>query len=283
MGRTATDVRPTLVVDTTIVNGFRRYRGTFSVPAPAAETTETTGTRSMTLTIGFGQPAASTVPVYIDDISLRYDTFSLPGVNGDPQFVGLHGQNYQVHGIDGAVYNLVSSATTQVNAKFVFLDDGKCPIFDGIPARNCWAHAGSYLGAIGVQQVIDDITHKLAIVSGSSTQGFASVTLDGKSLSVNDTIDHGELFDVVYVSSHVVMVNTVDFAFTFENSDMFINQGVASHRPLSQLTSHGLFGQTHKRTVYPTKVKYIVGDVDDYMVDENDLFGHSFIYNKFHH
>lgn len=188
-----------------------------------------------------------------------------------------------MHGIDGAVYNLVSSATTQVNAKFVFLDDGKCPIFDGIHARNCWAHSGSYLGAIGVQQVVGDITHKLAIVSGSSTQGFASVILNGVSMSVNDTIERGELFDVVYESSHVVKVSTADFAFTFENSDMFINQGVTARGPLSQLTSHGLFGQTHNRTVYPTKLKYIVGDVDDYMIDEGELFGSSFLYNKFHY
>lgn len=39
------------------------------------------------------------------------------GVLGDPQFVGLRGQSFQVHGIDGTVYSLVSSATTAINAQ----------------------------------------------------------------------------------------------------------------------------------------------------------------------
>ena len=42
------------------------------------------------------------------------------GVVGDPQFTGLRGQSYQVHGIDGAVYNLITSPQLHVNARFVF-------------------------------------------------------------------------------------------------------------------------------------------------------------------
>ena len=57
----------------------------------------------------------------------RILTFSIPAAGtggsarGDPQFVGLRGQSFQVHGIDGAVYALISEEHTAVNARFVFL------------------------------------------------------------------------------------------------------------------------------------------------------------------
>ena len=64
------------------------------------------------------------------DGCLYSDTFNIintptaltpPGVRGDPMFAGLRGQQYQVHGMDRAVYNLISDQYTQVNSRFVFL------------------------------------------------------------------------------------------------------------------------------------------------------------------
>ena len=52
----------------------------------------------------------------------RPDTGS---VKGDPQFVGLRGQNYQVHGVSGDIYNIVSDADLQYNSRFVFLNSGE--------------------------------------------------------------------------------------------------------------------------------------------------------------
>jgi len=261
-------------------DGWFKYIGTFTaVTVPATPIGNTIN--GFYIGIEFGRTVtqsnqAATANIWIDNFRVDQG-----GVSGDPTFVGLRGQNYQVHGIDGAVYNLVSSPTTQVNSRFVFLDEGQCPIFNGIPAKNCWAHSGSYMGEIGIQQVVNGVTHKVAITSGSSTEGFASVIVDGKQLLVNDTVEDTSLFDITFAHSHTIMVNTQDFAFTFENSDMFINQGVIANKRLSQLTCHGLFGQTHKEAVYPTSLKYIEGEVDDYMVAEDDLFGVSFVYNKF--
>ena len=53
-------------------------------------------------------------------------------VLGDPMFTGLLGQVYQVHGMDGAVYNLISEPACQVNARFVFLSSGVCPTVQGV-------------------------------------------------------------------------------------------------------------------------------------------------------
>ena len=46
-------------------------------------------------------------------------------VVGDPQFVGLRGQNYQVHGVAGEIYSIVSDADLQYNSRFVFLSEGQ--------------------------------------------------------------------------------------------------------------------------------------------------------------
>ena len=46
-------------------------------------------------------------------------------VVGDPQFVGLRGQNYQIHGVAGEIYSIVSDADLQYNSRFVFLSEGE--------------------------------------------------------------------------------------------------------------------------------------------------------------
>jgi len=59
-----------------------------------------------------------------------------PSVQGDPEFVGLRGQRYQVHGIDGAVYNLISDSLSQVNSRFIYINEkGDCPIIPSTGKR----------------------------------------------------------------------------------------------------------------------------------------------------
>ena len=48
-------------------------------------------------------------------------------VLGDPQFRGFLGQSYQVHGMSGGVYSVISAPSLQLNARFVFLAAGGCP------------------------------------------------------------------------------------------------------------------------------------------------------------
>jgi hypothetical protein len=185
-----------------------------------------------------------------------------------------------VHGLDGEVYALVSSATSQVNARFVFLSSGRCPIIDGSPASACWSHAGSYLAAIAVQQIVDGRLHRLLLTAGAADTGFASVHLNGEALSVGATFSAGSL-SVQYESAYRCVVHTDEFSFTFDNSDGFINQAVTARRPLLQLTTHGLFGQTHRAALYSTPLKYIEGDVEDYVIQDGDIFGHSFLFGRF--
>jgi len=209
-------------------------------------------------------------PQPVDDlISITID--NPVTVVGDPQFVGLRGQSFQVHGIDGAIYNIVSGAQMQVNARFVFLSKGKCPIVNGIPEPNCWSHAGSYLGEMSFQQTVDGHLHKALVTSGSADTGFASVVVDGTTLEVGQTISFGS-FSVYVRTTHHVEIETELFTFQLSNSDMFINQAVSTKVPFSKLQTHGLLGQTHAPKVYNTKTRYIEGEVDDYVIAENEMF-----------
>jgi len=201
-------------------------------------------------------------------------------VVGDPQFVGLRGQSFQVHGIDGAVYNIISEQNTQVNSRFVFLSEGECPVINGVAEANCWSHPGSYLGEMSFQQIVDGKLHQALVTAGDAKQGFASIQLDGKSLKVGDSFTFGS-FAIKMVSTHHVTIQTENFSFELSNSDMFINQAVTNRVPLNKLKSHGLLGQTHAAKVYPTASRYIEGEVDDYVISDSSIYGSDFAYNKF--
>ena len=201
-------------------------------------------------------------------------------ITGDPQFVGLRGQQYQVHGIDGAVYNIITEQALQVNSRFAFLTEGQCPMLQGKPDTNCWSHPGSYLGEMSFQQLVDGKLHAALVTAGPAASGFAGVQVDGKALQLGATVSFGS-FQLTFRTAHSVHVRTAHFEFELSNSDMFINQQLRATVQLSQLHAHGLLGQTASSTTYPTAIKYIAGAVDDYAIADGDIFGTDFVYNLF--
>ena len=93
------------------------------------------------------------------DVNTRYHVYTIvitnpaagPGILGDPQFVGLRGQLFQVHGIDGVVYNIISDPLFQLNARFAFLAESQsCPVMlsTGMESDACWSQPGSYLSQL---------------------------------------------------------------------------------------------------------------------------------------
>jgi hypothetical protein len=201
---------------------------------------------------------------------------------GDPQFVGLRGQSFQVHGLDSAVYALISQPTLQLNAKFAFLQSGRCPSDTTI---QCWSHPGSYLASIGVvYRGQDGRVHKLAIHSGSVTMGFSAVTLDDVQVKVGGQVMSTEDGQVTmqWTGSHHLVLTLPDFVIDIDSSDLFVN--LAAVRPrvaLSAIQAHGLLGQTTRSITYPTALRYVEGDADDYVIADDDLFGHRFLYTRF--
>lgn len=204
-----------------------------------------------------------------------------PVVVGDPQFVGLRGQSYQVHGMDGAVYNLITERNTQVNSRFVFLTEGQCPTINGkVDTVGCWSHPGSYMGELSFQSVVDGKLHAALVTAGDATKGFSAVQVDGKAVKVGDTVSFGA-FSLTYTSTHGAYVTLDNYNIELSNSDMFLNLALIAKVPLSQLKSHGLIGQTHSTKTYKNTVKYVEGEVDDYIVTDDDVFGTAFPFNKF--
>ena len=198
-------------------------------------------------------------------------------ITGDPQFVGLRGQSYQVHGLDGGVYNLISEQNTQINSRFVFLTEGECPT--EAPAA-CWSHPGSYMGDMSFQAIVDGKLHAALVSSGPAKKGFASVQMDGKALKVGETASFGS-FSLTYSSTHGVQVSVENYSLQLTNSDMFLNMALSAKVALSQLQSHGLIGQTHANKVYKSAIRYIEGEVDDYLITDSDVFGSDCVYNRF--
>jgi hypothetical protein len=83
-------------------------------------------------------------------------------IQGDPQFAGFCSQSYQVHGISGNVYSLISTASLQLNAKFAFLDRPKEAHGEASSPRRAaslsaatratlrFSHPGTYITALGL-------------------------------------------------------------------------------------------------------------------------------------
>jgi len=227
---------------------------------------------------GLGMP----VPCYYEYfITCDKPAPNQPGdgsVIGDPQFVGLRGQNYQVHGVSGEIYNIVSDSDLQYNSRFVFLEKGECPVVDGRKQKSCWSHPGSYLGELGLKTKSGDRIH---LITGSAKYGFESVSVNDKEILVGETVLLADnMGSVSRNSTHLASVQVGNWDFAFENSDMFVNQRV---RVLDSraLRSHGLLGQTWRSATYPNAIKYIQGTVDDYVIRDNDIFGDNFVFNAF--
>ena len=207
------------------------------------------------------------------------------GAFGDPQLYGLLGQSYQVHGIDGAIYALISAPSLQVNARFDFLASASCPP-TSVVNTPCWSHPGSYMGAIGMSVLVGGVTMRFTFVAGPASIGFSSILQDGQQL-IAGAIDAAYLSDhitLVSRSTHSVQLRTPLFTFDLDCSDSFVNlrlQRNVALTVLQQQRVHGLLGQTHTRRVNARGgVKDIEGEVDDYMAGET-LHSHEFAYNRY--
>jgi hypothetical protein len=185
--------------------------------------------------------------------------------------------------MDGQVYNLITAAELQVNAYFVFLSEGECPVREGgHRADNCWSHPGSYFGRLSVQTAQGD---RLLIEAGAASKGFTLVHLNGRPVPIGQAVGNSPHLSVFQSSGHLLTIRTPLLTVEVENSDLFLNLlsvSPSSLRALAKAEAHGLLGQTWRRpAVKGSDVAEIEGTVDDYAVLSNDMFDSQFIYNKF--
>jgi hypothetical protein len=88
-------------------------------------------------------------------------------INGDPQFAGFHGQQFQFHGLADEVFNLISTPTMQLNSHFVYLSSGKCDYNQTM----CWSHPGTYVDALGFTIPSAKGDMQIKMVAGSHEKG----------------------------------------------------------------------------------------------------------------
>ena len=231
--------------------------------------------------------------VYTRNCSVTTGNNTLPSTpsgshaHGDPQFAGLRGQDYQVHGVDGGIYNIISDKYMQLNSKFVFLTGPRpCPMIPttGRKSVACFHHSGSYLGNLALLTNADD---RVLIESGPAERGLSTVEVNGERLIMGDNVtlsfNNGHLGHIHYLSTHEVTLTVGLFEIEIENSDSFINLRSAIVRSskwqeLINEKAHGLLGQTWNLRKGKSAIE---GKVDDYLLESADLFGTDFMYNRF--
>ena len=196
---------------------------------------------------------------------------SAPSVQGDPVFVGFHGQRFLVKGLAGRAYNVLSLPTLQLNTRFVALSTGSAlnasaqslartrqsrlislltgqkagsaGTVDTLPSTTSWSHDGLYIGETGVQ--VDG--HRLLVQPGAYVDGFEAVELDGVAVQVSsEAVQLSAGSHIRRYSSSVLHITTPDVSFTLVNSDHFLNihsAELTTPRHTAQHI-HGLLGQT---------------------------------------
>ena len=210
---------------------------------------------------------------------------------GDPIIVGLSGQSFQIHGIDGGIYNLISAPTFNLNSEFIFLTGPRlCPIMPstGRRAQACWTHAGSYLFNLGLVTN----SHRILIESGAAATGFARVQVDDDAVAIGETLAYNDVnVTLTLTSSHECLLQIGVFRLSVESIDNFLNiRSIALSWPLSvsystleESSVHGLIGQTWRPSpLVVGKMKVIDGDSpDEYLLSSQDLYGRDFEYNRY--
>jgi len=207
-------------------------------------------------------------------------------ITGDPEFMGFLGQKFEVHGVPNSVFNIITSPLLQYNALFVYIGEksdyaAKCNTTRTHP----WTHAGTYLGTLGFKTVGGD---KVMLASGSCLDGIKSVKVNGKVIKVGDKVEltgaESQSQSVFFKNQFQVELKFAEVELTLTNSDMFFNQQVAmTTYGEENLQTHGLLGQTWNDATYTTGgVRRVYEGVSsDYLVQDEDLFGDEFVYNRF--
>jgi len=183
----------------------------------------------------------------------------------------------------------VTFPTLQVNARFSYLSSAVC--IDNYTA--CFAHPGTYISEEGIRLGND----KIHVRAGTAKKGL-SVSVNGQKLASGK--QSVKLGSVELVNHRRVVINTPIMTIQLTNSDKFLNQESQLHdqklltlgaerRALAdgesfhtEVPLHGLQGQTWRNVEYPSGLEY-EGSISDYHVQDGNLFGSNFVFNKFSH
>ena len=204
---------------------------------------------------------------------------ALATVLGDPQFSGFHGQNFQVHGVPGEVYNILTGSDVLVNARFAFIAAGESLKWHDmkvrriahekermrlkqtgaqlnisnafpLPITKAWSHQGTYLSEIAIRLDNTQLGGvNVFIRAGGYPFGIQQATINGATMTVGHeyrfTLPSGQSAAITLATPHTVRLDHPLFTLSFVNSDGFFNleQGQLLATEAAGLLD-GLLGQT---------------------------------------
>ena len=258
----------------------------------------------------FSLSNSTIAPARVDTVRDLTNSFAEPAsanVLGDPQFSGFYGQNFQVHGIPGLHYNLLSLPDLQLNSRFTFMTQRdsmrwhdmktarishekqrlrmlaansmqKSTLVNvtsqfALPVTKAWSHSGTYLSEVGIKLASG---HRVYLRAGGFMQGIQQMTVDGVSLSLTESVrlptgSDGAEVSVTLATPHVVKLTHPSFILSFVNSDGFFNlEGgqLTSELPVGSMD--GLLGQTADAAWQPsTSQIQREHQIFDYLIDSD--------------
>jgi hypothetical protein len=206
----------------------------------------------------------------------------------DPLFLGFQGQRYQVRGMDSAVYGLLSQASLAINARFVFLHGGACPVLNGQQTQQLLVTSRHLLW----RSVRPDRRRWPAgDIAGPAADGFRDIRIQQQSVPVSksNTFTCHKL-NVTVLSSHSIRITVKHFRLVVDNSDKFVNWlsvEVLNWHPLTvEDEPTGLLAQTWQTVRRPRRFAGSDGvmlaaqvtevEVDDYIIAGGQLLGTEF-------
>ncbi len=227
---------------------------------------------------------------------------------GDPQFVGLQYQSYQIHGVPDEYFNILTTPTIQVNAHFHYMSNGRRDFNHTVG----WTHPGTYMNKFGI--MIGN--NKIEAIAHSHTEGM-HVEINEEELSLRKLayVYTNDKENTLYLENkNLLSITTNEFIINIINADMFfnfeitlVNQNILQtgsdfmkisdevcnlahvHKPenspiraevlkyFPEIEIHGLVGQTWKNIDYCGNV--YEGEIDDYITDGK--YGTNFPFNYF--
>ncbi len=107
----------------------------------------------------------------------------------------------------------------------------------------------------------------------------ARVEVNGKRMAVHDATTNNT---VQLLSTHELRLTVGSFAIEVESVDGFVNlRSVQPTVPFGRLRSHGLLGQTWSSARHQSTLRVIEGEVDDYALMDDGVFGTDFLYSRY--
>ena len=229
----------------------------------------------------YGLSDSTIAPQRVGTVRDLTNSFAEPSatVLGDPQFTGFHGQQYQVHGVPGEVYNVLTASDVLVNARFALIGAGESLKWHDmkvkriahelermrlqnagvqlnvsnafpLPITKSWTHVGTYLSEVAIRLDNGQLGGiNVFLRAGGYPYGIQEATVNGQPMLVGQehrmTTSSGASAAVTLSSPHTVRLDHPLFTLTLVNSDGFFNleQGQLLSTDAAQQLD-GLLGQT---------------------------------------